>query len=269
MTETKLNLPAETGGTDITRFNALRHGILSRYTVLPWEDADEYRSLVAALVAEHAPQGPTEEHLVEELAGILWRKRRLRLAEAAAHRRGLDGTLSSYSQTAKVALVHLDAADQSERVVDAIRATTSDTEEDIRDMQADEAMTSRALSLLGSKRNDAYEAALAVLREDTQEWWADELARGPDDRDKNEPPATADAEGLRRFLEAEVLPWFEARKRELATRPLIREQAFGEALNPDKLERLGRYEVHLDRKLERMLAMLLRLKDLRQGTVPG
>jgi hypothetical protein len=37
---------------------------------------------------------------------------------------------------------------------------------------------------------------------------------------------------------------------------LIREQAFGEALDPDKLERLGRYEVHLDRKLERMLAML-------------
>jgi hypothetical protein len=30
---------------------------------------------------------------------------------------------------------------------------------------------------------------------------------------------------------------------------------------------LARYEVHLDRKLERMLAMLLRLKDLRQGTV--
>ena len=37
-------------------------GVLSRYTVLPWEDAEEYRALVAALVAEHAPQGPTEEH---------------------------------------------------------------------------------------------------------------------------------------------------------------------------------------------------------------
>ena len=46
--------------------------------------------------------------------------------------------------------------------------------------------------------------------------------------------------------------------KELTNRPLIREQAFGESLDPDKLERLGRYEVHLDRKLERMLAMLLR-----------
>src|SRR5271156_5189696 len=74
MNEINSNLPAKIGGTEITRFNALRHGVLSRYTVLPWEDAAEYRDLVAALDAEHAPQGPTEEHLVEELAGILWRK---------------------------------------------------------------------------------------------------------------------------------------------------------------------------------------------------
>ena len=150
MTETISMQPIAAGGYGVTRFNALRHGLLSRYTVLPWEDAGEYHELVAALVAEHAPQGPTEEHLVEELAGILWRKRRLRLAEAATHRRGLDGTLASYRETVK---------------------------------------------------------------------------------------------GLRRFLETEVLPWFDTRKKELANRPLIREQAFGEALDPDKLARLGRYEM--------------------------
>ena len=264
---TKTTLPAEIGGTEITRFNALRHGILSRYTVLPWEDADEYRTLVAALAAEHRPQGPTEEHLVEELAGILWRKRRLRLAEAAAHRRGLNGTLATFRETVKMALVHLDATDQTERVVDAIRATDADTDADIRDIGDDEAMTRRALDLLGSRRNDAYEAALETLREDTRDWWADVLAG--DVEMTGEDAATADAMGLRRFLDGEVLPWLATRKKELANRPLIREQAFGEALDADKLERLGRYEVHLDRKLERMLAMLLRLKDLRQGVVDG
>lgn len=167
MTETKSDLSAESGGTEITRFNALRHGVLSRYTVLPWESADEYRALVSALAAEHMPQGPTEEHLVEELAGILWRKRRLRLAEAAAHRRGLNGTLASYRETVKVALVHLDATDQSERVVDAIRATAGNTDDDIREMDEDEAMTRRALELLSSSRNDRYESALAALRRDT------------------------------------------------------------------------------------------------------
>jgi hypothetical protein len=269
MKRTTQTLPAETSGTDITRFNALRHGVLSRYTVLPWESADKYRAVVEALVAEHGPQGPTEEHLVEEIAGVLWRKGRLRLAEAAAHRRGLEGTLASYRETVKVALVHLDATGQSERVIDAIRTTVADTDEDIAETETDEAMTRLALDLLGSKRNDAYEAALAALREDTQAWWADTLAGEPDELGEGKEPATADVEGLRRFLEGEVLPWFENRKKELANRPLIREQAFGEALDPDKLERLGRYEVHLDRKLERMLTMLLRLKDLRLTTAGG
>jgi hypothetical protein len=269
MSDRKRVKEAETSGTEISRFNALRHGVLSRYTVLPWENAAEYDALVAALVAEHAPQGPTEEHLVEEVAGILWRKRRLRLAEAAAHRRGLEEALEPRRDTAKAAVVHLDSIDESWDVGEAIRATTVDTEDDIRDTEEDEAETRRALDLLGSHRNDAYEAALAALREDTQKWWADLLARDPDELDEGEKPATADSDGLRGFLEGEALPLLENRKKELANRPLIREQAFGESLDPDKLERLGRYEVHLDRKLERTLAMLLRLKDLRQETIEG
>ncbi len=57
MTETIAVLPIDNASTEITRFNALKHGILSRYTVLPWEDADEYWALVAALAAEHSPRG--------------------------------------------------------------------------------------------------------------------------------------------------------------------------------------------------------------------
>ena len=254
------------GCYELTRFNALKHGVLSRYTVLPWEDAEEYGALVVALTTEHSPRGPTEEHLVEELAGILWRKRRLRLAEAAAYRRGLSGTLASHRETVKVALVHLDATDQSERVVDAIRATVDQTAEDIREMEEDEAMTRRALDLLSSTRNDAYEAALASLRDDTREWWEGVLDGDPGELYEGEEPATADAESLRRFLEGDVLSWFENRRKELSNRPLIREQAFGESLDPNKLERLGRYEVHLDRKLERILSMLLRLQDLRRDS---
>jgi hypothetical protein len=269
MTETETCLPAETGGTETTRFNALRHGVLSRYTVLPWEDPGQYGAIVAALAAEHAPQGPTEEHLVEELAGVLWRKRRLRLAEAAAHRQGLNRALAQYSNTAEVALAHLDGSARSEGVAEAIRTTATDTEQELREVRDDEAMVRRALDRLGSRRNDPYEAALAALHDGAREWWADALARDPADLGEGEAPATDDAEGLRRFLEAVALPWLAARQRELATRPLVREQAFGETLNPDKLERLGRYEVHLDRKLERMLSMLLRLKDLRRRAVAG
>ena len=127
-------------------------------------------------------------------------------------------------------------------------------------------VTWRAYRYRRSSLPSAAWAALAALREDRQALWADTLARDPDELREGEEPATADVEGLRRFLEGKVLPWFENRQKELANRPLIREQAFGEALDPDKLERLGRYEVHLDRKLERMLTMLLRLKD---STLPS
>src|SRR4029079_18703111 len=86
---------------------------------------------------------------------------------------------------------------------------------------------------------------------------------------EDDEPATADAEGLRRFLEREVFPWFVDRRKALLNRALICEQAFGEALDADKLEQLVRYEVHLDRKLERMLAMLFGLRALRHGTNEG
>ena len=256
-------------GTSITRFNALRHGILSKYALLPWEDPEEYAALLAAFVEEHAPQGPTEEHLVEELAGILWRKRRLRLAEAAAQRRSLQSTFEPYQETVKIALVHLDVEGEFDRVIDAIQATDAETKNDLADLDSDEEMTRRAFELLSSKPHNNYERALAALREDTRQWWAATLARDPLELMDDDEPATADAEGLHRFLERKVFPWFVDRRKALLNRALICEQAFGEALDTDKLEQLIRYEVHLDRKLERMLAMLLRLKDLRHGTNGG
>ncbi len=108
-----------------TRFNAVKHAVLSRYTVLPWEDASEYGDLLDALVAEHRPEGPTEMHLVEELAGIVWRKRRLRLAEASAMREGLHGTTRSYSDSGEAALVCVSGAGGD--VGEALRATSGAT----------------------------------------------------------------------------------------------------------------------------------------------
>ncbi len=67
------------------RLNATRHGLASAAPVLPWENAEQRAELLAEFRCEHAPAGPTESHLVEELADILWRRRRLRRAEAAAH----------------------------------------------------------------------------------------------------------------------------------------------------------------------------------------
>jgi hypothetical protein len=62
------------------------------------------------------------------------------------------------------------------------------------------------------------------------------------------------------------MPRYEARRKVLENGPLIGEHVIGEALDADKLEGLARYEIHLDRKLKRMLTMLIRLQELRLPT---
>ena len=261
-------LPHRSGGNyEVTRFNALRHGVLSQHTVLPWEDEEEYRVLLEALVADHKPEGPTEEHLVEELAGIIWRKRRLRLGECAVHRRALKRASNPDRETAQAALISAAGEVEDNCIGDAIRTTDEQTAEESADLVEDQAMTQEALRILGSP-SSSYSRALAALREDTQAWWEEQLGWEPDDYDEDQIPYRADAECLKRFLEDEVLTWYEKRRQELEYRPLIRKQAFGEAVDPDRLERLARYEVHFDRKLERMLAMLFKLKELRRALTP-
>ena len=152
---------------------------------------------------------------------------------------------------------------------DAITANEEQTAADLADLESDQAMTGEGLRLLEQKSPTAYSCALAALRDDTRAWSEKQLTWEADDYEEDQTPYRADAESLRRFLESEILPWYENRRRELENRPLIRVQAFGEAVDPHRLERLARYEVHLDRKLERMLAMLLKLQDLRRAANPS
>ena len=143
--------------------NAVKHGILSRLVVLPHEDETEFAELLAALVEDHQPAGMTEQHLVEELAGIIWRKRRALIAEGAIINRSLADSLS-------------------------------DPFDDV--------------------------------------------------------PVTGLLSVIKERLSSEL---------HLATRV----QTLGESIQARPLENIGRYETHLDRKFERTLAMLLKVRELR------
>ena len=124
----------------------------------------------------------------------------------------------------------------------------------------------KALKILMGKRADNYAAAVKSLHDDTRESWMEELEDDEADIEELDGDAyTADAQSLRRFLEEEILPFLESRRDQLLTLPVIREQVLKESFDPRRMESLARYEVHLDRKLERMLAMLVRLRDLRQS----
>jgi len=258
-----------------SRFNAVRHAVLSVHTVLPWEDEAEYLSLLGALVEEYAPQGPTEVHLVEEIVGIIWRKRRLRLAEAASYQRGLKATAHPFSDTLSTALIQVECSGPLQQIVDAVTATPSGTAKHLIELKRREASAQKALEILTEEKAGAYEAALAELDESTLTSWQEEVDEGIEDFDEGEDvdvdatSYTADASGLAEYLERSVLPFYAQQLRYLDNRPLIRTQVLGEAFDPGNLERLSRYEVHLDRKLERMLTMLLRLQGLRDRKSQG
>ena len=102
------------------------------------------------LIADHRSSRPAEEHLVEKLAGILWRKRRLRLADAAAHQHGLEDATKSYRGTVKAALLHLDSGKQIEPVIDSIRTKPEETAEKSADLAENEGMTAKPVAILNA-----------------------------------------------------------------------------------------------------------------------
>jgi hypothetical protein len=258
------------GDYEITRFNAVRHGVLSRYSVLPWEDREEYEALLWSLFTEHKPQGPTEAHLVEELAGVMWRKGRLRLGERAAHSRALRRQTfpDEYSGVARAALVNVASDFEGKVTGEAIIANEGkDNKGADKCLQDEIASANKALYILYGQKEGCYAEALGILGVEAQVRWLKVAGQdGFSDDDSPWPCYNKDAESLRRFLDDDVLPRYRDRQTELKHQALIRDQAFGEALDPGALEGLARYEVHLDRKLERTLAMLLKLKMLRRDT---
>lgn len=244
-------------GYSKSRLNALRHGILSQHTVLPGEDRTEYLALLNALVAEHCPEGPTEEHLVEEIAGVIWRKRRLRIAEGAAVRRDLTKIGAPDPQTIAAALIDVDLERQSALKAGKIAA-----------IAANQAILHRATAILRSGKTHGYSNAIASLGSRTQELWANSTKPHRAELLSLDTPARyrADAEGLLEFLEDEKRS-LAHQQNALEQSELITNQSFGEALKPTTFDIVVRYETFLDRKLERTLAMLLRLKELRHGVI--
>jgi hypothetical protein len=126
----------------------------------------------------------------------------------------------------------------------------------------------------GSKRSqqETYAEALASLSEAEQETWEREIERRSDPIHYmsllKEAPNCETPSSLEDFIKSSVLPRYRDRRLELENRELIREQSFGEAVNAPELDGYARYEVHLDRKFERTLALLVKLKALRQ-TIDG
>ena len=86
--------PRTPKGKGAVRWNALKHGLLSRETVIHVGDGREskaeFHGLLAALRDELQPEGILEEMLVEKIAVCYWRLRRVLRCEVGEIRKQLD-----------------------------------------------------------------------------------------------------------------------------------------------------------------------------------
>jgi hypothetical protein len=83
--------PKTRKGKAIVRFNAVRHGLLTRDVVLPGEDADAFEDLWNQVRADLSPVGPIEEFLVDHVVNAMWRLRRWARAETALFHSRVQG----------------------------------------------------------------------------------------------------------------------------------------------------------------------------------
>ena len=250
-------IPAALPGYDAVRFNALRHGILSRYTVLAHEHGDDYQELLLALVQDHQPAGATQDHLVEELAGIIWRKRRVLQAEGANINQGLKGSArNAEAVIPSAAPFEPGLSGKGTDMRDLMGQTPDEVAQRQHDSRHDLDATRKAKAILYRGGATAYDRALRALQVDSRAWWQDYV----DDEE-----FTATAEGLIEFIHKHLEPLCMQAEKEARHHEAIKAQALGEGLQAHRLEKLNRYETHLDRKFERTLGMLLKLKELKRG----
>ena len=242
---------------EVVRFNALKHGILSRYTVLSHENHADYESLINSLMDEHLPAGATEQHLIEELASVIWRKRRVLQAEGATINKGLkESARSAKTVIPAAAPFEMGLSGENTDIRDLMDLKPEDVAESQRAARHDLDATNKADAILRKGGDRAYDKAMRALLPETREWWQEYV----DDEEYS-----ADAAGLTAFITEHVTPVVYQQEKEARHHDAIVNQTIGEGLQAYRLEKLSRYETHLDRKFERTLAMLIKLKDLRSS----
>lgn len=82
--------PRTQHGKRKSKHNALKHGIFSRAVLLQGEPRGELDSLLSGLRNDLEPEGIIEQLLVDKLATLLWRHRRLIIAEGAEIQKRTD-----------------------------------------------------------------------------------------------------------------------------------------------------------------------------------
>jgi hypothetical protein len=73
--------PRTEAGKEVSRCNAVRHGLTAETVIGSLEDVEDYKAFEAAITADYDAQSVVERELVLRLASVLWRLRRATTTE--------------------------------------------------------------------------------------------------------------------------------------------------------------------------------------------
>jgi hypothetical protein len=116
--------------------------------------------------------------------------------------------------------------------------------ESLRDLELDLTAAKKAAAILNKRGPNAYTKARRALMQESRDWW---------DQQVEEKSYPATAEGLAEFINEKLEPICYRMRQQVEFTPAIKVQTLGEGLQAHRLEKLNRYETHLDRKFERTL----------------
>ena len=279
--------PRTPEGKNKVRWNALKHGLLSREVVLREgegkEKEEEFTELFENLHDTYCPEGPMEEILVERIAIGYWRLRRAIRFETGMLREDLDSILFDYYNEPDYLGSKPKKKEDFEALREKERQTIKENEYCIKLLKAgldlgktheDKpiAMILYYRNLIGDQytTDDSVDADLDEDRFTGEEMTLEEmrgflLKKGWTDDELRENFIQQDLRGIEeckeRIKELEI-------QKQVETLKLSRLPYTKALLQEGDLNRLLRYETAIERQIYKALHELMRLQSARRGEKP-
>jgi hypothetical protein len=268
--------PRTQAGKERSKHNALRHGIFSKVVLLKGESHSVFQWLLNGLREDLQPKGTFEEVLVERIAVLLWRKRRLITAEKAEIQKAVEfieldedrrqedeaTEILNFEINQKGALIRRIANPKIlQRCLDLLRMLKVRIEKSGFTPKLDQLI----LAILYGEFGDEHcEKALFGL----YRIWA-RLALVPkENRPQEEFPSPAQCVSeFLTYLREEIRRLARCKKTQesIKSGKIKVERLRGNVPDTPALDRLLRYEASLERSFERTLSQLERLQRMRAG----
>lgn len=271
--------PRTSAGKERSKHNATKHGIFSNVALLSNESRSEFDSLLSGLQNDFKPDGTLENVLVEKLASLFWRSRRLIVAETADIQKAITFLESDETERQNKAahevyrrfhetncltnnaglIQRIDLPRIVERCVELLQELKSDIQMDGFDPASDQVILTKVYG------NGQHLASTLV---ETYKIWSRTAQCSNQDRKKSGCSSPEECKEI--FLAALEEQLQHLRRCKEASASVSSERMRLEALRqnvPDshQLDRLLRYEASLERSIDRTLVQLERIQRMRLG----